>query len=214
MPLLGSNKTMRTERLVNNVYQPYLNQIDMRYEPVVQRSPHSYETRAEHISFQVMVDQIDIISSDRVLVDNRSFVAAGINTLDDLMGKHLEFVMRETNSNMHQQVTKLVLISGQPNYDPLFREWQPGTSKAYSSINLNVLMDQAQNAKNRYKMLIDGGKFNDIEWAMTLDRPDDVNTDDRVSFNGKLYKVSWVVDLVWEKIAGLETDVDNMPTSL
>lgn len=214
MGLLGSNKKMDTQRMVSNVYQSLLNQVGMRYEPIPQRNPRGYTTRAEHVSFQTMVEQCDIQSADRVLVDNRIFVVAGVSILDDAMGKHLEFVMREINSKMHQTVTRKILAVSQPSFDPLFQEWQPGTSKVYTTVPMSVLLDQAQNAKQRYKMLIEAGKFNDIEFAMTVDYPDDIKTDDRIIFNGKIYKVAWVENLVWEKIAGLEADVDQMPTDL
>ena len=214
MALIGSNKTMATQRIESGAYAANLSGIKMRYEPIPPSKPNEYVTKAMHCIFAGMVEQIDLEVADRVLVDDRTFVVAGVSKLDDTVGKHMEFLMREVGSaNFHETVKIKTLSDTQENYDPIFMEWSAG-EKSYVDTEVSVLMDQAQDAKEKFKLLNEAGKFNDIQWLMTVDLPTSLTTDDRIEYQGNLYRVEWIEDLVWEKLVGLKSDMDNAPTSL
>lgn len=217
MALLGANKSATKQRLNDEktAYADFGDALPCRFEPLKQRDAKGYRIRAASCAFELQSEQTDLKSSDRLVIASRSFVVAGMNKFDETHGKHLEVLMREVASGIHVEVIRKVLKAAaeQANYDPIFKEWNKGAKTYEADIALQVLLDPAEKAKEEYVLLKDAGKFNNIEWLMTVDLPAALTTDDRITYDSVTYKIEWIEKFPWQWLVGLSTDLNSAPTS-
>lgn len=199
--MLGTNKTWDTQRIDagSNTYQTNLTGIRFRYEPVYGKN---YVTKSQHITFTLFCDRYDIKVADRIIHGDRKFVVAGVPDFTDALGQHFEILMREVESDFHEDVVRKTLSPTQTNIDPIFNEWSG--AKSYIDTTISVLIDPIESAKNAYINIIDPGKLEQVDYLMTVDYPLNITKSERIIRRGTEYEVMWIIEhpfqyLVWLK---------------
>jgi hypothetical protein len=211
--MLGTNKTATTKRLVSGNYIDNLVALPVRYEPIIlKESIEKYKMKEKYISFELSCNKVDIIVSDRILVDSKEFVVVGLKREDEGLGKHFEVLMREIASSFHETVIIKTLSGTQNNYDPILLEWNKGP-KSFTNENLSVLLDHIKKAEDTFRTILSEGKFIDTEYIMTVDLPIVLTTAQRIEYKSELYIINWIEKYPFETLVGLKKDFNAAPTS-
>lgn len=107
---------------------------------------------------------------------------------------------------MHQPVVinkKTVL---QPEYDPILKEYTGETVLPASTVvNYNVLVDENQKHKEKWIHELGEGKYENINYIMTLELDQQITKEDMVVLpDGELYLVDWIYKLPYQVFCGLK----------
>lgn len=209
--MLGTNKTCSTQRIVSGAYAVNISSLKIRYEPLERATKNQATTKATHLLFKTFCDQADIKAGDRIVVDSRTFVNIINKKYDDSLGKHLEFIMREVNSNLHETIVLKKLSPIQTQYDIILSEYNVG-GKDYTDTSLQVLVDTPESGGKNQKILNQTGKFENIDYVITFDLPLSITTDDRIYYQNELFIIDWIDEYLFEVVVGVHRDYDNVST--
>lgn len=205
--MLGTNKSWKTMRLQGDSYQDNIKQVKFRYEPIKYKE---YNTKAKHIAFMYYSDVIDLVSSDRIVDtsnNDREFVVAGNAVFTDTLWKHLEVMIREVNSKMHEPVIQKVLSDTQANYDPIYEERH--ADKNYGDKTINVLIDPMESARESFIKIMEIWKLEEVDLIMTVDFPDKVDKADRIIRDNIEYEIKRVVTHPYQYLVWLRKSMVN-----
>ena len=188
-------------------YVPYLSdKFQCRFEP---KKYIKYDLRAKQVTFDFASDLMDIIVSDRILIDGRQRVAIRAMKFTEVLGKHLEVQMREIGpTQVHEKVTRKVLDVVQSSYDPLLEEYGE-TTKEYVDNEMLVLLDPWEIARDAIIQMLDPGKIEELDFVMTVDFPQTIKKEDRIIYNGVEYKIKWIIPYPYQYYVGIKKSMDN-----
>lgn len=201
MALKLANKTMSVLRLSGGSYQPHLTDVKMRYEGITDDDSTNdldkNRVKGFHLAYNMMVDKIDLKVSDRCVVtgDNKTFVVCGLSTYDDVRLAHHEVLIREIDSDLHEDIQLRTLGTTQPNYDPIFKQW--AASKFYQDSSVKALVDDVK--PGMYADLQAAGKLENVKFVVTLELPAEVNLNEKVVIRGQEYNIEEILDFPYQK---------------
>ena len=199
--MFWDNKTVDIKRIVDWEFVD-INTIRCRYEPKKFTSLREQETKQNHITFRLFCDSKEIRVTDKVVHWNRSFIVSWISDYDDQNWSHLELLMLEENSWVHENVTINSLNTTQDNYDELTWEWK--WTKDYTTRTLSVIMDIAKLMKNKFTDMTEWWQIVMPEYAMTVFYPETIANEDKIVYNGNTYEVKFILDFPHQKIVWLD----------
>lgn len=207
-----TNKTGTGQRLVSNAYTEHLSGLKFRYESLTptnsarEASSQSKE-KALQLAYLLMIDKIDIRVSDRIFVseDNKTFVVCGVQGFDEIEVSHLEVLIREVGSHLHEEVELLKLGTAQPNFDPVFKMWS--SNKSYESTSVLALVDRLK--PGMFPDLESAGRITDADYLITFDLPITIDVKDKVRFKGMEYFVQRVEELPYQTMCVVKKVTPN-----
>lgn len=198
--MFWDNKTVDVKRIVDWEFVD-INTIRCRYEPKKFTSIREQETKQNHITFKLFCESKEVRVTDRIVHWNRSFIVSWIANYDDQYWSHLELVMIEENSWIHETVTVQSLNTTQDNYDEIMGEWVD--NKNYTTKNINVLMDIAKLMKEKFTKTTEWWQIEMVEYVMTVFYPENIANTDKIVYNWNTYEVKWILDFPHQKMVGL-----------
>lgn len=189
------------------VYTTVLSGYKFRNNPNKSKAEKTYRMSQDHIEHRLYWDQFEFRSGDKIVESGwKEWTVIGIDPYGDVLGKHVEATIRERDSDMHQPVVinkKTVL---QPEYDPILKEYTGETVLPASTVvNYNVLVDENQKHKEKWIHELGEGKYENINYIMTLELDQQITKEDMVVLpDGELYLVDWIYKLPYQVFCGLK----------
>ena len=206
--MLWTNRKTTTSRLNSDktAYEPNLSLFQSRYEPMKYTN---YDLKAKQISFKFMADLMDIAVGDRIIDGTRQFVAAGVARYTEVLGKHLEIVMREIwPTVVHETITKKSLDTVQTKYDPLLEE-RSNNWKTYKDTEILGLLDPWTIAKDWIIKMMDAGKIEELDYVLTVDFPEKIVKEDRIIYKWVEYEIKRIIPQPYQFQVGLKKSMVN-----
>ena len=188
--MIWDNKTVDIQRIVDWEFTD-LNTIKCRYEPKKFTAMREAETKISHITFRLFCDNKEIKVTDKIIHWFRSFIVSWIMDYDDQNGSHLEVLMVEENTWIHETVTIDSLATTQDNYDELLGEWV--WDKTFTTRTANVLMDAAKLMKNKFMSMTEWWAMENIEYVMTILYPEEIINSDKIIYKWDTYEIKWII---------------------
>jgi len=211
--MLWTNRKATTLRLAvdKESYTPQLSELfKCRYEPMIYTN---YNIRAKQITYVLASDLMDIHVSDRILSEWRQRVAINVKKYTEVLGKHLEVMMREIwPTEVHETVTKKTLDVVQTWFDPLLEE-RTEQKKEYVTKDMIVLLDPREIAKDSIIQMLDAGKMEELDYVMTMDYPDKIVKEDRILYNGLEYEIKWIIPMPYQYMVWIKKSMVNYITN-
>lgn len=193
---------MSTQRLVWNSYIKHLTNVPCRYEP----TDWVKKVKEQHVWDSMYCKSIDVKVSDRVICDGKTRVVKERDLYDDMLWKHCEIIMRQLDSEFHENVSVKKLSSLQPDFDPILEQYI--WDKQYEVTTLSVLLDEIEATKNSWIRIIDAGKLENIDLVMTTELDISLDSDDRVvRQDWTEYEIKWIATNVYQKLVWLKKSV-------
>lgn len=188
--MFWTNKNVTVKRISNWVF---VNQLTTkcRYSPKKFNSVKELETKQNHITFKMFCDTDDIYVKDKVIDWSRSFIVSWVYDYSDNHWKHLEILMIEMNSRLHETIEIKSLNVTQTNYDTIMWEWIG--SKNLTSRNVKVLIDSAKLMKANFIKMIEWWKIEEVELVVTMFFPETIDKSDKIVYNGDTYEIKWII---------------------
>ena len=113
--------------------------------------------------------------------------------------------MRMQVSDMHQAVTIKTPSGTQPNFDPILNEYITPSQEVYVDTTRQALIDESGIHKERWINVVGAGKYESINYVMTLEIDEKVEITDKVILpDGELYLIDWIYTLPYQVFYGLK----------
>lgn len=205
--MFGANKTGGISRYNGSNFASVISSFRFRYQPNKSKGEKSYRLRQDHIEYRLYSDPQDLRSGDRMTEtpSGKRWTIIGIDPYDEQIGKHIEVTMRMQVSDMHQTVTVKTPSNTQPNFDPILNEYTEPSEEVYVDSTYQALIDESGNHKERWVNVVGAGKYESINYVMTLEVDEQIAITDKVILpDGDLYLIDWIYTLPYQIFYGLK----------
>lgn len=205
--MLWTNKTCNILRFNGTVYVTVFSGYKFRNNPNKSKGEKTYRMSQDHIEHRLYWDSIELHSWDKIVETSwKEWTVIGIDPYGDILWKHLEATMRERNSDMHQTVTIKKKAVSQPEYDPILKEYTGETVlPATTTVTFSALVDENQKHKEKWIHELGEGKYENINYIMTLELDEIITKEDMVILpDWELYLVDWIYKLPYQVFHGLK----------
>lgn len=207
--MLWTNKTWTTKRFLAemSVYISYLESVRFRESPL-KVNQVSAKSKQNHIMREFRSDVYDIQVWDRLYTNWKKYVFMTVDDFSDQLGPHIEAVLREIDSPLHQEVSYKEQKEIQGNYDPILKEYV-GSGKKFETTQISVLIDPIESAKNSFINIIDAGKMENVDYIMTVELDQKIDKNGKIELYEEVYHIKWIIDLPYQKLVWLTKSLRN-----
>jgi len=210
--MLWANKTWTLARFTNGTYNDIISGYRFRYNPNKSESEKTFRLRQDHIEYRLFGDPVDIKTGDKLTESTwQAWTIIGIDPFGDQMWKHIEVTMRMRDSDVHQPVTIRKKSILQPNYDPVLKEYtNNNATPEHIDTVYNALVDENQKHKEKWIKEIGAGKYETIDYILTLELDQKITKEDMVTLpDGDVYLVDWIYTLPYQIFYWLKKTFKN-----
>jgi hypothetical protein len=220
MSLKLGNKHMNTERIIDGLYEPHINDVlGVRIESLFHANELSNykfndtgKEKAIYLAWSMMTDTIDLKVADKVHIRNlnkkkdgadsndpgKKLVVVGIREAQDREFAHMEVLLRELDSQFHEEITikNPAPLEQQTNFDPIFKQWV--NSKNYNDTVTNVIIDYVK--PGIFVDLQAAGLIKEAEYIVTVDLPIIPTLEDKLEIHGKKYYIEHIEKMPYQTL--------------
>jgi len=210
--MLGATVNGSTQRIVSDVYTDNIVSFKFGIDPLKNktlRAVTEYRTRSMHLGNIVYCNILDIKVADRLTNedDSKTYVVLAVPEHKRGLGNHMELVVRQIASDLHETVNRKILSVTQTYYDPILLEYSG--AKSWEESDLSVLLDPIEQAKEHFIQIVEGGKLDKVDYIMTVDLPTSIDVGEKFDYKDIEYDVMWVIPQPFQTLVGIKKSVTN-----